>query len=91
MRKLKLQVDELKVESLVMEARNGRRGTVNGRAEALPTAEDGCQSGGGGGDELASFDYPCVTLFMLDPNCANFTGVLACTIPTEVTCPEDCS
>lgn len=80
MRKLKLQLDELKVESLVMDAENGRRGTVNGRAEALPSTEGGgCDGGGGGGGGGgASYEYACPTMGMLDRNCANYTGVLAC-------------
>jgi len=94
MRKLKLQLDELKVESLVMDSHESRWGTVNGRGQAMPSGDGGCESDGcdtGGTNEQASFDYPCPTLNMLDSNCQNFTGVIACTIPTGVTCPQDCS
>jgi hypothetical protein len=76
MRKLKLELEQLKVESLVTEAENGHRGTVNGRQQALPTGECGGTGGGGGGG--ASYDYGCPTLDALNPACGNYTGVLAC-------------
>jgi hypothetical protein len=82
MRKLKLEVEQLKVESLVVEAENGHRGTVNGQQKVMPSADprecDTGYCGGGGGGGGASYEYGCPTMGMLDPACANYTGVLAC-------------
>jgi hypothetical protein len=83
MRKLKLELDQLKVETLEMAADNAHWGTVNGRAQAMPTAEETCETGTETQpencyNEVASFDYPCLTMNMLDQNCVNYTGVTDC-------------
>jgi hypothetical protein len=83
MRKLKLNLDELQVESLATTVENGRWGTVNGLAKAYQTEVVECGTAdtcaeGCIPDEQASFDYACHTMNMFDNHCANYTGVQDC-------------
>lgn len=43
MRKIRLDLEDLCVDSFVTNGPEARHGTVNGNAEVPPTAEEGCQ------------------------------------------------
>lgn len=75
MRKLKLDLDALAVESFEAEGGKSPRGTVVGRAQALPSADaGGCDGGGGGGGTGLYCDptvhYSCYQSCYLYDTCA---------------------
>lgn len=83
MRKLKLVLEDLEVQSLVTDSTTGPWGTVIGRVQALPTVVETCDTDPVSPtetcpNEVASFDSPCPSTDVFRFPCDNYTGVLIC-------------
>lgn len=86
MRKIRLDLEDLCVDSFVTDAADGRRGTVNGNAKAQPTAEEGCQpaettpiSCGTGCLECETdIHYSCIHSCNLVQTCAQASACTLC-------------
>jgi hypothetical protein len=79
MRKLKLDMDELRVETFEADGEMGGAGTVRGNAPfEMPLSDDPCGGGGGGGwSGVAS--CPCTNKYSCPDGCTELcTAVTAC-------------
>jgi hypothetical protein len=79
MRKLKLEIDELRVESFETAGVREASGTVRGRIKVMPASDEEECGGGGSGGDSGYQSCPCTLKYTCPDGCSNNCS-LSCSI-----------